>query len=192
MTENIVKIAKRESDLVDYGESLFLASYEERKQEIYDYIVNSQGYPPSQCIIYVREITFPIPDNKTILHLQSLSSEIKEKFVIDCFQMSIDRANGEAHMQFDWYNRQEHKSVHLYETLYLSLSAMIIQRLNIDVKDNNIRNLRFHLLADYTYDAKVFDKLDMWVKHQKPNLQNYRVIKNALRYVQLKCQGLVK
>lgn len=192
MEQEIVSTYRGTTDLKPTDEYWQSCTYSSREKSIIDYIKEHTGGYPSRLMMYIREMVFDIDENTTIYTLQQLAIQIRKKFKIDCFQISIDRDKNQAHMLFDWYDRDQQSIIFIYPTLQHQLSAMIFQNLNLALKTPNQQWLRYLLKYEFERDPQIYDNLLEWIKHQSPSQKQYKVMKTSLDYIKCICQGLVK
>lgn len=192
MVQDVIRILPRKGDLEHTPEYWQSSGYDDRDREIVEFIVANTGFRPSPNMIYIREGVFHVKDTTTMEQLRELSVMIRERLRIDCFQISIDRERSEAHMLFDWYDREKVKCCHLTDQHQLKLSTMIVRELEID--DIEVRDLflRYFLEEDYSCSPAVFKKAIEYLRHQRPPKLIYRVMLNSLMYAEKKIQGVVK
>lgn len=195
MVEEVIRFMPRreaQGDLERTPEFWQKCSYEERRQEIVGFIVEKQGAPPSPNMQYIREGVFKVNDNNTLDELVKLAAEVKKAVTIDCFQISIDRKRSEAHLLFDWYDKNIQNCFHLTTTHQLKLSTMILRNLSLDDQGLKDQFLRYFLMEEYLHDPEAFKKAIEWLKHSKPNRHIYRIILKSLQFAEKKSEGLVK
>ena len=93
MYDDIIKFSSRYSDLDKTDESWVGASYDDRLEDIMDNIVKTTGFSPSKNMQPIREGVFDIQESTTVDNLRSLAERIRDVYLIDCFQISIDRCS---------------------------------------------------------------------------------------------------
>ena len=128
----------------------------------------------------------------TVDDLKEVIPGIREKFVIDCFQVAIDRERQVAHMVFDWYDRSHGHCVYLYPHKRVRLSVFLVQELDLARPDGYELWLRHFLLEDYREDPQLFQKMTEYMKHLRLCRRGYNLVRGALQYAELVCRNIVK
>ncbi|MDU6555117.1 MAG: hypothetical protein E6507_09710 [Prevotella bivia] len=187
----VLKIETRHEDLYQYSEYVEKYPYAIKEKEILKLLVVRNGGMPSGNMKMIREISFLIKESVTIDKLIRLSKQIKQRFGIDCFQISIDRTHNEAHMLFNWIQEDGSPFI-LNNTSQKKLTVLIIDFLNLPrPKDVNLFTRDF-LLESWAKDENIFKKqLDILANINHDGI-NYTVMKDALMYAEQVCKGLVK
>ena len=183
MIDEVIRITKRESDLERTAEFWQSHSYEERSREIVDSIVRLKGGPPSPNMTFIREGVFSIASSTTLEDLRALAVEIRQQLVIDAFQISIDRDCRECHMLFDWYDRDQERSYHLYAARKRKLSVLIMRRIGtLDdlVSDNWVRQ---YLLQEHKEVPNILERAEDFIIHNVRNRRLYLFLLMSLRHV---------
>lgn len=188
MTSDFLKFAKGTTDLDSHVREYWKqCSYQERYDEVSNYIQQQTGYPPSSNMQFIRELEFFITDKTTLFDISLLIPIIKKEFVIDCFQISIDRIENKAHLLFDWYDRKNNKQIYLYPTILYRLQALIIRTLNLPYLDSDDKLSYYLMLEDYLQNKSIYNDILDWVKHQNPSPRTYKILKNIIYYITTLC-----
>lgn len=192
MYDDVIKFSYRESDLDKTPDYWAGAAYDVRKKDLTDIIEKTTGFVPSKNIRLFREGVFKVNPDTTIEDLVSLSAKIKKLFVIDCFQCSIDRESGTAHLLFDWYNRDLGKCVYINRSEQVVLSVLILRTLDLPRPAGTDLWLRHFLFGEYSDNPDVFCSILDQLKHVGLGKHSYGIVRDALAYAHKMCQGLVK
>lgn len=102
MIENVITISNRKSGLAKTPEYWQNADFGAKSEEVIRKVTEKMGFVPRASMKIIREVSFLVKASTTIVQLKHLSGLLKEKFKIDCFQISIDREESMAHMLFVW------------------------------------------------------------------------------------------
>lgn len=167
-------------------------TFEHRKQVIFDVIFESTSDEPSENMMFIRKGSFHITDEVTMPMLIMLSEHIRETFMIDCFQISIDRKRNMANMLFDWNNRSTKQSYVLNHQKQIALSVMIIRDLHLPRPEECRFWKRYFLLSEYNDDNQVFQKVLDDLHHVKLGKKTLAICEDMTEYMEQFCQGLVK
>lgn len=190
MYDDVIKFSNRNSDLDKTSESWQGESYEHRLDAIMDNIVKTTGFAPSKNMQPIREGVFQINDSTTIDDLRDLSNRIKEVYLMDCFQISIDRETNTAHMLFDFNIRDTAKSVVLNRSEQIVLSVMILRYLDLPRPECAEEWLGYFLKGRFTDDEDVFDNWLDNLKHKKLNKNDFNIAKEMSIFVKQICKGM--
>lgn len=128
-----LKFNRSDRDLRPFRESWKSDTYENRLNTIKESMVASgrQKGTPSPNMIIIKEGVFPVDSHVLIPDLITLSEIIRREFMIECFQITIDRQNNLAHMLFDWYDQDKMQSYSINRSEHIMLSVLIVKTLNI-------------------------------------------------------------
>ena len=88
----------RNTDLEATSESWRKSSYKEMEERI-----PKNLRLPRKAI---REVVVPIKKENTIEDLMRINAELLKIYKIDCFQCTIDRKEGKAHLLFDYLDKE--------------------------------------------------------------------------------------
>lgn len=190
MYDDVIKFSNRNSDLDKTSESWQGESYEHRLDAIIDNIVKTTGFAPSKNMQPIREGVFQINDSTTVDDLRDLSNRIKEVYLMDCFQISIDRETNTAHMLFDFNIRDTAKSVVLNRSEQIVLSVMILRYLDLPRPECAEEWLGYFLKGRFTDDEDVFDNWLDNLKHKKLNKNDFNIAKEMSIFVKQICKGM--
>lgn len=192
MYDDVIKFRGRECDLDPTPEYWQESSYEERWQTILDAIMKARGYLPSKRMQPIREGVFKVQDSTTIDEVVAIAKKLKRWYKIDCFQVSIDRRNNTAHLLFDWNRRETGDSIFLNRSQQIAMSVKILRFLKLPRPEGTEYWHRQFLVDEYDDNPKVFSSVMDNLKHANLSKRSYRVVNDALTYLQQKCEGLVK
>ena len=92
---------------------------------------NPYALLPSKNMRFIREISFPVINAVTVDDIREIIPKIRDKFVIDCFQVAIDREGMVAHMVFDWFDRSRGNCVYLYPNKRVRFSVFLVRELDL-------------------------------------------------------------
>ncbi len=190
MYDDVIKFSNRNSDLDKSDESWAGSSYDERLSDILDNIVKTTGFLPSKNMQPVREGVFQIKQSTTIDDLKELSERIREVYMIDCFQITIDRETNTAHMLFDFNIRDKGKSVVLNRSEQIVLSVMIIRFLDLPRPECADEWLGYFIKGRYSDDNDVFDHWLDNLKHKKLNRNDFSLAREMSIFVKQICKGM--
>ena len=190
--EDFIRFDRRGDDLPKSKEYWSCDSYAHRQEDIVRVVLSTKGNRPSKNMQYIREGTFPIREDTTMEQLLMLAERIRWKFIIDCFQISIDRSTGEAHMLFDWYDDLCMQSVILNSTQQIMLAVMIIRHLDLPRPKIAEKWNRYFLKSEYEDDPDIYRRILENIKHVRLPGKKYRIVRDMLRYVNQVCRGEVK
>lgn len=190
MYDDVIKFSNRNSDLEKAEESWVGSSYDDRLEDIMDNIVKTTGFAPSKNMQPIREGVFLIKESTTIGDLKSLAVRINEVYLIDCFQISIDRDNNTAHMLFDFNIRDKGKSVVLNRSEQIVLSVMILRYLDLPCPDCAEEWMGYFLKGRYTDNEDVFENWLNNLKHKKLNKNDFNLAKEMSIFVKQMCKGM--
>ena len=190
MYDDVIKFSNRNSDLEKTEESWVGSSYDDRLEDIMDNIVKTTGFAPSKNMQPIREGVFLIKESTTVDDLKSLAVRINEVYLIDCFQISIDRDNNTAHMLFDFNIRDKGKSVVLNRSEQIVLSVMILRYLDLPRPDCAEEWMGYFLKGRYTDNEDVFENWLNNLKHKKLNKNDFNLAKEMSIFVKQMCKGM--
>lgn len=192
MFTEIIKFSHRRKDLDSFPDFWQSDTYNHRIDKVFKFIKKTTGFPPKKNIRPVREGVFEILPETTITELLELAKTIKQRFVIDCFQCSIDRQSNTAHMLFDMYDRQHTKCVWLNPYQLISISVLIIRTLHLPRPAGSELWLRPILSSEYEDDPKVFDNILGYIKRSKLTSRQLQITTDVFAYVKQVCRGVVR
>ena len=153
---------------------------------------NPYALLPSKNMRFIREISFPVINAVTVDDIREIIPKIRDKFVIDCFQIAIDRENMVAHMVFDWFDRSHGNCVYLYPNKRVRFSVFLVRELDLPRPEGYEMWLRHFLLEEYKEDKEVFRIMSEHLKHLRLGRRGYNLVRDALQYVELVCRNLTK
>lgn len=190
MFDEFLKFTYRDSDLEPTGESWFDDFYDARLEAIKDNVIDATGFKPSKNMQPIREGVFAIKDSTTVDDLKELAVRIKEVYIIDCFQIAIDRESNTAHMLFDFNIRDKGKSVVLNRSEHIALSVMIILDLDLPHLDNAENWMGYFLKGRFSVNESVFEDWLNNLKHKKLNKHDFNLAKEMSIFVKQMCKGM--
>lgn len=190
MYDEFIKFIYRDCDLEKGEESWIGAYYDDRLEDIVENFIESTGFKPSKNMRPIREGVFVVKDSTTIDDLKDLAERIKEFYLIDCFQIAIDRESNTAHMLFDFNIRDKGKSVVLNRSEHIVLSVMIILSLDLPYPDNTDKWMGYFLKGRFTDNESVFEDWLNNLKHKKLNKKDYNLAKEMSIFAKQMCQGM--
>lgn len=191
MFEKILKIEKMERGLEKSPEYWQSDSYDGRLKKTTSKYLKDKGYKPHPNLKMFRELSFMIKASVGISDIRSLARVIKERYAIDCFQISIDRENNIAHMLFDWLD-EESNGVVFGEFEYKKLMVLVVRYLNLPRPSCIQPLVKFFLKDAYDLNSEVFkQQLDILYHAKVPGL-NYSLIADSILYSESMCKGELK
>lgn len=190
MYDEFIKFYSRYSNLEKADESWIGDDYSKRFNDIVENIIKTTGFAPSKNMQPIREGVFKIEDRITIENLKDLSQRIKTMFLIDCFQITIDRESNTAHMLFDFNIRDKGKSVVFNRSEQIVLSALILRFLDLPYPEHADRWMGYFLKGRYIDNNEIFENWLNNLKHKKLNKNDYKLAKEMSIFVKQICQGM--
>lgn len=173
----------RNIDLDVTSESWRKASYKEMEERIPKTV-----RLPRKAI---REVIVPIKKDNTLEDLMRINAELLKIYKIDCFQCTIDRKEGKAHLLFDYLDKETGLSYVFNSSDQKMIYAMIMMMLKYS-SDREDVGKRYFLLNYYKKDQDIYRKLLDDIQHKDFSKNNYCVLKDILEYVENVCEGKVK
>lgn len=160
-------------------------SYKERDQYIVSCYMERKGMPPSKNMHYLREITFGISDSVTLDDLIKVSGEIRKTFIIDCFQISIDRKRRLAHMLFDFMNKETMAAVQINQSNYTNLQVLLIRNLGLPVPAELRDQWCYHSLRCVRIENPgIFQEILDECAHLNMGKYHYSIIRDLTEYAE--------
>lgn len=192
MFDELIKFYHCESDLEVMDEHWQSDSYEERVRDIINCVEDVTGFTPSKNLRPVKAASFQVKESTTMSELQSVMKKITERFHIECFQCSIDRGTNTVHMLFDRLNHETAKVEHTNRSEQVALSVLLIKDLDLP-RPKGADNWVYHFISSaYSDDPKTFETLHEEIKHARLGKRSYRLVCDIIKYMKLRCQGIVK
>ena len=192
MYDDFIKFSNRKKDLDTFSESWKAENYRRRLRKIQSAIKKETGVLPSVNMRPIREGVFHILPETTLDDVVALRERIRRHFIIDCFQVSIDRDTQTAHLLFDFNDPKTLQSVYINRPTQIKLSVLIIRTLNLPRPEGSELWLRAFLSSEYNDDSEVFNRTLKKLKHLPLGQRSFRVISDALVYVHNVCKGILK
>lgn len=134
-------------------------SFRDRERQINELCkaVNG-GHAPSKNMWTIRELTLNITPKVTVDRIVKVTEKIRSIFIIDCFQVSIDRKMQQAHLLFDFLNRETGSSVEIHQSNLFVLGAFFIKHLDLPVRDDEMVNWsHFSIRCDLLENPDILD-----------------------------------
>lgn len=191
MIENVFTIGNSKEDLAESPEFWQNAGYDEKLLEATSFVTEKNGFAPRANTKIIREISFPIKASTTISQLRYLAGLLKEKFKINCFQISIDRHNGMAHLLFTWIDN-EGKCVVLNWLDQTKLSVMVLRVLNLPRPHSVNMWMRYFLLDAFEDDPLIFKRQLDALYHGEIEKFNLPFLRDVMLYAEAMCKGQLK
>lgn len=170
-------------DLARTAEYWQTESFEDRNSYIVDCYQATYGASPYKNMQYLREMTFSVGQSVTLDDLIKLAAKIRQVFVIDCFQISIDREAGVAHLLFDFMNKETMTIIQINQSNFINLEVLIIKRLGLPIPDDLRSQWSYHSLrCARKEDSNVFRSLLAECSHLKLNKYHYSILKDLIDF----------
>ncbi len=192
MIDNVFTINDhRKEGLKRFPEYWQSADYEGKVQEVMDRILNTRGFVPRANMKILREISFMVKSSTTVEQLLRLADNLRDKYQIDCFQISVDRSESTAHLfasfvgedgccvKFDWLTQ-------------IKVSALILRVLNLPRPKSVKMWLRYFLIDFYESDPMVFKKQLEYVERGEIAKVNLGFMRDVMQYAEAMCKGQLK
>lgn len=194
MFDDVIKLSRQDSDLPlpTVGESWIGDTFEVRRKTVLDYIESQNGFPPSSKLFFILKGVFKITPATTLESVISLTEKIREKFVIDCFQIILDREKSEATLLFDCYDRKKMVRKYLNRSEQVILSVIILQCLDLPRPEGTENWIGYFLRYEYGEDKDIFDRLFAAYEHSGLDKRSYELTRDIIEYIKLMCQKRVK
>jgi len=168
-------------------------SYEDRDRYIVDCYKSANGALPYKNLHYLREMTFSVGENVTLDALVKLAARIRQVFVIDCFQISIDRTAGEAHMLFDFMNKETLTVIQINQSSFINLEVFIIKRLGLPIPKHLCEQWSYHSLrCTKIENSNAFRSLLSECSHLKLNKYHYGILKDLIDFTDTRIGGITE
>ena len=191
MELDFLKLTKGEENLRRMEEYWESSSYEKKLFDVSKDFFERKKYAPLGNMKIFRVLSFYIKASVKMEQIRSLCSIIKEKYQIECFQISIDREDNRAYLQFVWLNR-DYESVVFSSYDWKKFTVLIIRYLNLPRPSCTRQLVKYFLRDAYEYDADIFQKQLDIPFHSKIEGLNYGLIQDALTYSEYMCIGDLK
>lgn len=138
----------------------------------------------------IRELTVPIIATNTLEDVRRVAKEIEKMYNIACFQFSIDRKENQAHLLFNFMNRENGLTYYFNSSDQKLMCAMA--KIILGHSDDKEIGKRYYLLNYYKKDQNVFKKLQEALQHRSFSQKSFRILKDALDYIENVCEGNAK
>lgn len=191
MIEDVFTISNSKSSLAQTPEFWQDATYEEKFSEATKLVAEKNGFTPRANTKMIREVSFLVKASTTVSQLRSLGCLLREKFKIDCFQISINREDSLAHMLFTWLD-EEGKCIALNWLDQTKLSVMVLRVLNLPRPQSVNMWRRYFLLDAFEEDPRIFkNQLDA-LYHGEAEKLNLPFLRDVMLYAEAMCKGQLK
>ena len=168
-------------------------SYKEHNQSVVESFKAVRNMAPNKNMHYIREMVFAVDASVDLNKLLKTAAVIRTFFTIDCFQISIDRKRGLAHMLFDFMNKETMTIVEINQSSFMNLQVMIIKELGIPVPDEfRDQWSYFSLRSAMMYDKNVFQNLLQECSHLNMSKHYYQVIKDLVNFADERIGRIIK
>ena len=191
MIENVFTIIHGKHGLEKTPEYWQNADFDVKLNELKERFKVSNGSYPKRYKQLVRGISFLVKASTSIEQLLALSAKLKEKYHIDCFQISIDRADCMAHMLFGFID-ESGSTIYLNWLDQTKISVMILCELNLPRPKNLDMWLRYFLMDAFENDHQVFQKQLAALEHGETEKVNIQLIRDVMHYAEAMCKGKLK
>ena len=191
MIENVFTIIHGLHGLKKTPEYWQKADYDVKLKELKEILKKAHGSYPLKYKQMTREISFLVKSSTSIKQLLALSEKLKSKFHIDCFQISIDRADCMAHMLFGFID-ENGSTIYLNWLAQTKISVMILSELNLPRPKNLDMWLRYFLKDAFENDHQVFQKQLTALEHGEIDKVNIQLIRDVMHYAEAMCKGKLK
>lgn len=192
MIENVFTIVHRKVGLEKTPEYWQTADFGVKLNEFKERFKNRYGfYPSCKSKQITREVSFLVKASTTLEQLVALAAKLKKKFHLDCFQISIDRADCMAHMLFGVI-KEDGSTVYLNWLAQVKMSVMILCELNLPRPKGIDTWLRYFLMDSFENDHQVFQKQLAALEHGEMDKINLQVMRDVMHYAEAVCKGKLK
>ena len=158
-------------------------NYKERDRYVVELYKAVKNTHPNKNMHYIREMIFSVDHTIGIDQLVKAAAEIRRFFIIDCFQISIDRKRGQAHLLFDFMNKETMTVVQINQSNFLNLQVLLIKTLGMPIPEEFKEQWSyFSLRSACQYDSEVFQNLLKECSHLKMSKYYYTIIKDLVDF----------
>lgn len=190
MIENgVLRFRRSQKGLARTREFWQSESFRDRDRHIVEYYKShSGGHIPCKNMWYIREMELDIDDHVSLKDLIKATEYVKNFFIIDCFQISIDRKNQQAHLLFDFFNKETLACVQIHSSNIALLQVFFIKHLGLSVKSKSIENIwsHFSIRCELMENPNVLEDLLMECKHIGLSRFYYQIIKDLVNLVEIR------
>lgn len=190
MIENVFTIVHRKVGLEKTPEYWQTADFGVKLNELQERFKKTCGFASTHKQ-FTREISFLVKASTTLEQLIALAAKLKNQFHIDCFQISIDRADCMAHMLFGFID-EDGSTVYLNWLAQVKMSVMILCELNLPRPKDVDTWLRYFLMDSYENDHQVFQKQLSALEHGEMDKLNFQFMRDVMHYAEAVCKGKLK
>lgn len=191
MIENVFTIVNRKKGLKKTPEYWQNADFEVKLKELKEKFKKRYGFSPPRHKQFIREVSFLVKSSTTVEQLISLAAKLRGKYHIDCFQISIDRANCMAHMLFI-FSDENGSPIYLNWLHQIKMSVMILCELNLPRPKDVDTWLRYFLMDSFENDHQIFQKQLAALEHGEIDKVNLQLIRDVMHYAEAVCKGKLK
>lgn len=190
MSNRLISFSRSNGDLKPYDEYWATDTFDERKSKIFTFIKKLTYFPPSSNMSYIRDVSFSVRPTITLEDLRRFADLIRQEYIIDCFQISIDRTKNLAYMMFDFVNRQTGKIVELSisDHRYMLSKAFKFVGQADKIPDEM---LRYFIVSEYKYDPSIFRRKIEELKHLHLSKNDFRLTRNSLLFMERYCRQVL-
>lgn len=191
MYSEIISVEKMTEGLDKLSEYWESASFEAKDKETRARFKSVKGYLPHPNLKMYRQVSFKIKASVSVDDIRSLAKVIRQRYKLDCFQVSVNRPTNEAHMLFVWLD-EEMNGIVFTDFDYKKLAVLILRYLNLPRPAVMTPLVKFFLKDAYMLNEDVFSQqLDVLFHTRIPGI-NYSLLADALRYAESMCKGELK
>lgn len=191
MIENVFTIINRRKELKKTPEYWQNADFEVKLSELKEKFKNNYGFHAARHKQFIREVSFLVKASTTIGQLISLAAKLREKYLIDCFQISIDREDCMAHMLFVFAD-ENGSPIYLNWLSQIKMSVMVLCELNLPRPKGVDTWLRYFLMNSFENDHQIFQKQLTVLENGEIDKVNIQLIRDVMHYAEAVCKGKLK
>lgn len=188
---SILDITITTKDLDKYDEYYESSSYKDKYKEIEQELSQMKRGKPSSNLKPIRKMTFLIKHSVKMEDLIRLSSVIRERYGLDCFQFSIDRKNSRVFILLNCMTCQG-TAYQFNSTQLRKLTVLIVDFLNLPRNSKLDGCVRDFLIEAYLRDNDVFTKQLLQINKIDNRSIDYQVLHDCIKYAELVSKGVVK
>lgn len=182
----ILSIKRGERSLVRTREFWQKESYRDRDRKIVEfYKQHSGGHAPSKNMWCIREMILDITPEVTLGSIVKAVEKMRDVYVIECFQISIDRKAQQAHLLFDFLNRETMAPVEIHQSNIAILQVYFIKRLGLPVSsDLELNWSHFSIRCELMQNPKVLSDFLEECKHTGMSRYFQRFARDMVLFVE--------
>lgn len=190
--DNVLRFLIGTKDLATASENWKSDTFDNRWTAANNHAYHLKGYYPSPNSRPIREGIIPIKESTTMDLLRHLSSDIRDRYGIDCFQIAIDRSNHRAKLLFDFFNRDTGRNIFINASQHKMLSAMVVRQIGLPRIFVDPSHTGYLLRERYQTDPAVFKKLLTKLNRSRLGEDSSLLVSEVVEYVTQMCQNRVK